>query len=91
MTLLFLAVGTFFLVGRTKTAEAVAGGGSILGGSMKAIDWKLLVKVALYVEVVIGLSLIILSAGLVDVLGALTSGLVAAFIIHLFIGSARRT
>ena len=91
MTLLFLAVGTFFLVGRTKTAEALAGGGSVLGGSMKAIDFKLLAKVALYVEVIIGLSLIVLSAGLVDVLGALTSGLVAAFIIHLFIGSTRRT
>ena len=91
MTLLFLAVGTFFLVGRTRTAEAVVGGGSILSGSMKAIDWKLLLKVALYVEVVVGLTLIVLSAGLVDVLGALTSGLVAAFIIHLFIGGARRT
>jgi len=91
MTLLFLAVGTFFLVGRTRIAGAIAGGTSVaFGSSMKAINWKLLAKVALYVEVAIALALIALRAGMVDVMGALTSGLVAAFIIHLFIQSARQ-
>jgi hypothetical protein len=91
MTLLFVAVGVFFLVGRTRMAGAVAGGSSVVvGSSIKSVDRRLLAKVALYVEVVVALALIALRAGLVDVMGALTSGLVAAYIIHLFIQSARQ-
>ena len=92
MTLLFIAVGTFFLVGRGKTATAAGAAESsvMFSGSVKAIDWKLLAQVALYVEAVIALSLLALAASAVDVMGALTSGLVIAFILHLFIISARR-
>lgn len=92
MTLLFIAIGTFFLVGQTKTSEAFAGGpgSATFSGRRNAIDWKLLFKVSLYVEVAIGLALVALRPGMVDIGGALTSGLLAAFIVHLFITSARR-
>ena len=95
--LLFVAIGTFFLVGSTRMAGAAAGGSSVVfGQSIKSIDRRLLAKVALYVEVVLALTFpIALQAGLVeldvkDVVGTLTSGLMIAFIIHLFILSARR-
>jgi CHRD domain/IPTL-CTERM motif len=92
MTLLFIAVGTFFLVGRGKAvgASGAAEAPVMLSGPVKAIDWKLLAQVALFVEAVISLTLLAIGAGAVDVMGALTSGLVIAFILHLFIGSARR-
>jgi cbb3-type cytochrome oxidase subunit 3 len=91
MTLLFIAVGTFFLVGRGKaaTAAGAAEASVMFAGPVKAIDWKLLAQVALCVEAVVALGLIVFAAGAVDVLGALTSGLVIAFILHLFIGGAR--
>jgi len=92
MTLLFIAAGTFFLIGRSKSAATLAGAESstTFAGPVKPIDWKLLAKVALYVEAAIGLVLVALAAGAVDVMGALTSGLVIAFILHLLIGSVRR-
>jgi hypothetical protein len=96
-TLLFVAAGVFFLFGSTMTAGAVAGGSSVaFGRSVKSIDWKLLAKVALSVEVILALAFpVALREGLVvldvkDVLGVLTSGLVISFIIHLFIQSARQ-
>ena len=97
MTLLFVAAGVFFLVGRTHMAGAVAGGSSVnFGSSIKSVDWRLLAKVALYVEVVLALAFpIALREGLmvldvVDVMGVFTSGLIISFIIHLFIQSARQ-
>ena len=97
MTLLFLAAGVFFLVGRTHMAGAVAGGSSVnFGTSVKSVDWRLLAKVALYVEVILALAFpVALREGLVvlnviDVMGVFTSGLLISFIIHLFIQSARQ-
>ena len=92
MGLLIVAVGVFFLVGRGRTPIALAGAApsATFGEPMKATDWRLLAKVTLYVEVAIALALIALSARSVDVAGALTSGLVVAFILHLLIGSGRR-
>jgi hypothetical protein len=92
MTLLFIAVGTFFLVGRGKAATAAGAveASVMMAGLAKPIDWRLLAQVALCVEAVIALGLLAVAAGAVDVLGALTSGLVIAFILHLFIGGARR-
>jgi len=92
MGLLIVAVGVFFLVGRGRTsmALATAAPSATFEGPMKATDWRLLGKVTLYVEAAIGLALITFSARAVDVAGALTSGLVVAFIVHLLIGSARR-
>jgi hypothetical protein len=92
MTLLFIAAGTFFLIGRGNAVSSLAGAeaSAMLAGPVKSIDWRLLATVALCVEAVIALSLVALAANAVDVLGALTSGLVVAFILHLFIGSARR-
>jgi hypothetical protein len=46
--------------------------------------------VALYVEVIIALALVILRAGAVDIFGALASGLVLAYTLHLLISSARK-
>jgi len=91
MGLLVIGACMFFLLGR-KTSMALPGGSAsaTFQGPMKA-DWRLLAKVTLYVEAAIALVLIILSAKTVDIAGALTSGLVVAFILHLFIGSARRS
>jgi CHRD domain/IPTL-CTERM motif len=92
MGLLIVAVCVFFLVGRGRRSMALAAAAPspTFAGPMKATDWRLLAKVTLYVEVAIALALIALSANSLDVAGALTSGLVVAFIIHLLIGSARR-
>lgn len=91
MGLLIIAACLFFLAGRSKTAMAFVGAGPASSPqAVTAIDWKLLAKVTLVVEAVIGLALIALSAKSVDVAGALASGLVVAFILHLLIGSAQR-
>jgi hypothetical protein len=91
MGLLIIAACVFFLAGR-KPSMALAGAAPspVAQGPTKAVDWRLLAKVTLYVEAVIVLALIALSATTVDVAGAVTSGLVVAFIIHLLIGGARR-
>jgi hypothetical protein len=90
MGLLVIAICMFFLLGR-KTSMAVPGGAAsaTFQGPIKA-DWRLLAKVTLYVEAAIALGLVLLRANTVDIAGALTSGLVIAFIIHLLISSARR-
>lgn len=91
MGLLIICTCVFFLVGRSETSMLAAAAPSpVTQGPMKATDWRLLAKVTLYVEAAIILALIALSAGPVDVAGALTSGLVIAFIVHLLIGSSRR-
>jgi hypothetical protein len=92
MGLLTIAACTFFLVGHSKAAMplAAAGPSSTFKETEKPLDWKLLARTAMYVEAAIALALIALSANAVDILGALTSGLVAAFILHLLIGGARR-
>ena len=91
MGLLVIAICMFFLLGRSRTSMALPGGSAsaTFQGPLK-VDLRLLAKVTLYVEAAIVLVLIILSARTVDIAGALTSGLVVAFILHLFIGSARR-
>ena len=91
MALLFIAAGVFFLAGRGRLLTA--NGAEAAGGFSapeNAVDWKLLVRVTLVVEAVIAVGLLALAAGAVDVMGALTSGLVASFIIHMLIATARR-
>src|SRR4030095_174655 len=85
MGLLVIAICLSFLLGRSKTSMALPGGSpsATFQGPMK-LDLRLLAKVTLYVEAAIGLALIFVSANAVDIAGALTSGLVVAFIIHLF-------
>jgi large repetitive protein len=92
MALLIIAACTFFLVGHSKAAMSFAGAvpSTAFTGAEKALDWKLMARTAMYVEAGIALALIALSANRVDILGALTSGLVVAFILHLLIGGARR-
>ncbi|MEW6207916.1 MAG: CHRD domain-containing protein [Acidobacteriota bacterium] len=86
MTLLFTALGAYFLTGRA----ALAGADESIALPVRAINWKLFAKVSLVVEAITAAVLVALRAGAIDTLGALASGLVAAFIIHLFIGNARR-
>jgi CHRD domain-containing protein len=91
MTLLIIATCTMFLVGRGKAAtEMAATEVPMFTATFNRIDLKLFAKVALYVEAAVVLALIALRAGAVDIGGALTSGLLVAFIAHLFIGGARR-
>ncbi len=92
MTLLFIALGTFFIIARGKTATALAGAteSSHTDARAAAIDWRLLAKVAVIVEIAIGAALVALRADAVDVFGALTSGLLIAFILHLFVSNWRR-
>ena len=88
MTLIFLATGMFFLVGRNRLAAGEAG--ATLSTQSPALDWRLFGKVALVVEAIIALVLLAVSSGPVDAIGALASGLIVAFIVHLLINSARR-
>ena len=89
MTLLFIAACTFFLVGRGKTILA-DGSASMIVAPVKAMDWRLFAKVALNVEVMIALVLLALRAGMVDVFGALASGVALSYILHLLIAGARK-
>jgi hypothetical protein len=92
MGLLIIAAGVFFLSTRSKATMALAGAAQSPASQkpIRIIDWPLLAKISLYVEVAIVLALIALSASPVDVAGAVTSGLVVAFIIHLVVSGARR-
>jgi CHRD domain len=92
MGLLIIAACVFFLAGRSRTSMALAADAPtpVAHGPMKAIDWRLLAKVTLYVEAGVVLALLVWSATPVDVAGAVTSGLVVGFIIHLLIGSMKR-
>jgi hypothetical protein len=92
MGLLIVAAGVFFLVGRRKGAMEFAGAAPTMtvDGPTKSIDWKLLAKVTLYVEATIMIALAALAAGATDVAGALTSGLLVAFIVHVLIAASRR-
>jgi len=91
MGLLIVAACVFFLM-RRKTGMAFAGSeaSTSFDGQLQAIDWRLLARVTMYVEVAIGLGLIALKAGPADVVGALASGFLIAFIVHVFVGAARR-
>jgi hypothetical protein len=89
MTLLFIGACTFFLVGRGRTAFA-GDSTAMINAPVTVLDWRLFVKVALSVEVMIALVLGVLRAGAVDIFGALASGLVLAYILHLLIKSARK-
>jgi uncharacterized membrane protein len=92
MTLLFIALGTFFIIARGPRAAMVAGASeaSHTEQPVKAIDWRLLAKIAVVVEIAVAAALVALKADAVDVFGALVSGLIVAFILHLFVNNWRR-
>lgn len=92
MALLIIAAGSYGLAGYGKAAMSLAAAApsTAFTGARKALDWGLLTRTAMYVEAAIALALIALSATPVDILGALISGLVFAFILHLLIGGVRR-
>lgn len=89
MTLLIVGACVYFIVGRGKAVFA-GGMASVATSNAPAIDWQLFAKVALAVETLIAIVLLAFRAVAVDVGGALASGLLAAFILHLLIGAARR-
>ena len=70
MTLLFIALGTFFIIARTRTATALAGEVGQTQAPAKAIDWKLWAKIAAVVEVAIAAALVALQANAIDAIGA---------------------
>jgi hypothetical protein len=76
--------------GETAISLAAALPSISFTGAEKVLNWKLLARTAMYVEATIALALVALSANPVDILGALASGLVVAFILYLLIGRARR-
>jgi hypothetical protein len=90
MTLLIVAAGTFFLMKRGGAMSVASAGASTFDGPAMAVDFGLLAKVTLVIEAVVAVALLALKADPVDVAGALASGLIVAFIVHLFIGNARR-
>ena len=92
MGLLIVAACVFFMVGRSKASVALAGSLPTpeFTRPVKDIDWRLLAKITLFVEAAIALGLIALKAGPTDVFGALTSGVLTAFIAHVLAGAARR-
>jgi hypothetical protein len=89
MTLLFVALGTFFIIGRTR-ATALAGEAAQSQAPARAIDWKLWAKIAVVVEAATLAALVALKADAVDTSGALAAGLIVAFTLHLFISNWRR-
>lgn len=89
MTLLIVGVCVYFIVGRGKAVFA-SGMATVSTSTPQAIDWRLFAKVALGVETLVAIALLAFRAGAVDIVGALTSGLLASFILHLLIGAVRR-
>ncbi|HEX5736493.1 MAG TPA: CHRD domain-containing protein [Blastocatellia bacterium] len=92
MTLLFIALGTFFIIARGPRTAMAAGAteATQTGQPVKAIDWGLLAKIAVVIEIAVAAALVALKADAVDVFGALVSGLIVAFILHLFVNNWRR-
>jgi len=92
MFLLILAAGMLFLVGRAKSPVMEAGAAGFVAGGPRAIDWKLLGRMTLYVEIAVVLGLVALHSVIAtpDIFGALAAGLVVAFIIHILVGTARK-
>jgi len=88
MTLLFIAVAVFFLVGRMSPATGISGAHAPL--TTTQIKWSRLAKTALYLEVAVALASVALRASPIDAIGALLSGAIAAFILEMFVGARRR-
>ncbi|HMG34271.1 MAG TPA: CHRD domain-containing protein [Blastocatellia bacterium] len=88
MTLLFLAAGTFFLMGRFRTAQNAG----TADAPMTAVPFSFaqLARTALYVEVAVALALVALKAGPVDAIGALISGAIAAFVLAMLFSARKR-
>lgn len=88
MSLLMLAAGVYFLVAGRPVASA---DGRVIGAvSGGLLNWRRFAPIALVVELVVAVALLALAASPVDVMGALASGLIAAYIIHLLMGAARK-
>ena len=91
MGLLVIATGLFFILGRGRLAAALGNVEGTVSSDRNAIDWKLYVRTAVIVEIVLGLALVALSSRVTptDAMGALTSGLIVAFVMHMLLVSRR--
>ena len=91
MGLLIVATGLFFLLGRGRLAAAFSDVEGTVPADRGTLDWKLYVKTALVTEALLALGLLALSAHVTvtDAMGALTSGLIVAFVIQMFVASRR--
>jgi hypothetical protein len=87
MGLLIVATGLFFVAGRTRAAAGVGSIEGITPSDRVMIEWRRYFKTALVVEGVTGMTLVALAAYVTptDVMGALTSGLIVAFVIQMFL------
>src|SRR5262249_38161674 len=88
MTLLFLAAGTFFLMGRFRTAQNAGTADAPM--TPVPFSFAQLARTALYVEVAVALALVALKAGPVDAIGALISGAIAAFVLAMLFSARKR-
>jgi hypothetical protein len=86
MGLLIVATGLFFIMGRSRAAASVGSIEGIIHADGETIHWRRYLKTALVVESLAGIILVALSAYVTptDVMGALTSGLIVAFVIQMF-------
>jgi hypothetical protein len=92
MGLLIAATGLFFVMGRGRLAATFGDVEGEIPARRGALDWKFYFKAALAVDAIIALGLVALSsrATPTDVMGALTSGLIVAFVIQMFVASRRQ-
>jgi len=91
MGLLIVATGLFFLLGRGRLAAAFGDVEGTIPAGRGTVDWKLYVKTALVTEGLLTVGLLALPAHVTvtDAMGALTSGLIVAFVIQMFVASRR--
>jgi hypothetical protein len=92
MGLLIVATGLFFVVGRSRAAASVGSVEGVVPASRGTIEWRGYFKTALVVEALTGITLGALSAYITptDVMGALTSGLIVAFVIQMFVSNRQQ-
>ena len=92
MGLLIVATGLFFVVGKGRAAASVGTIASVIPAGRGTIEWRRYFKTAVIVEGLTGITLAALSAYITptDVMGALTSGLIVAFVVQMFVSNRQQ-
>jgi len=92
MGLLIVATGLFFVAGRRRAAISAGSIEGVVPAGRGDIEWRGYFKTALVVEALTGITLGALSAYITptDVMGALTSGLIVAFVIRMFVSNRQQ-
>jgi hypothetical protein len=93
MGLLIVAAGLFFLTSRGRIASAFGelDGSGVVSADRRPFEWKAYAKTALTIEALATVVLLALRPHITptDVMGALTSGLIVAFVFRMFAESRR--